>query len=174
MLIANARERLFAVLGAIDAETLVDQRRRHRLAQRAFVLDDQRPGAGWNGGRRWRRHRFGDTHRGAADRQLEEERRAALVRRPSRVNRPPCSCAIAYATVNPRPVPFPTAFVVKNGSKTFACSSSGTPGPSSLTSRTTASRSGSCQVRSISVPRPCAASIACSALMMRFSRICWI
>ena len=33
----------------------------------------------------------------------------------------------------------PTSFVVKNGSKIFDCTSSGTPGPSSFTSRTTVS-----------------------------------
>ena len=58
---------------------------------------------------------------------------------------PPCSCTIAYATVSPRPVPLPTSFVVKNGSKIFRCTSSGTPGPSSFTSSSTASRSASCQ-----------------------------
>ena len=35
-------------------------------------------------------------------------------------------------------MPLPTSLVVKNGSKIFGCTSSGTPGPSSLTSRTTA------------------------------------
>ena len=48
----------------------------------------------------------------------------------------------------------PTSFVVKNGSKIFACTSSGIPGPSSFTSRTTASLAASCQVRTTSVPRP--------------------
>ena len=52
---------------------------------------------------------------------------------------------MAYATVRPRPVPLPTSFVVKNGSKIFGCSSSGIPGPSSLISRTTDSCSASCQ-----------------------------
>ena len=67
----------------------------------------------------------------------------------------------------------PTSFVVKNGSKIFDRTSSGTPGPSSLTSTTTASRSASCQVRTTIVPRPCAASIACSALRVRLSSTCW-
>ena len=68
----------------------------------------------------------------------------------------------------------PTSLVVKNGSKILGCTSSGTPGPSSLTSSTTASRSRSCQVRTMSVPRPCAPIIACSALMIRLSSTCWI
>ena len=42
----------------------------------------------------------------------------------------------------PKPVPLPTSFVVKNGSKIFCCTSPGTPGPSSLISRTTASALG--------------------------------
>ena len=43
--------------------------------------------------------------------------------------RPPCSCTIAYATVSPSPVPFPTSFVVKNGSKILLFISAGNPGP---------------------------------------------
>ena len=41
----------------------------------------------------------------------------------------------------------PTSLVVKNGSKILLFASSGTPGPSSLTSRATTSRSASCHVR---------------------------
>ena len=40
------------------------------------------------------------------------------------------------------------------------------PGPSSFTSSMIESRSASCQVRTTSVPRPLAASIACSALII--------
>ena len=71
-------------------------------------------------------------------------------------------------------MPLPTSFVVKNGSKIFACTSSATPGPSSLTSSTTRLRALSCHVRITSVPRPLAASIACSALIIRLSSTCLI
>ena len=51
----------------------------------------------------------------------------------------------------------PTSFVVEeNGSKILSFTSSGTPGPSSLISKVTHSRSGSCQVRTTRTPRPCA------------------
>ena len=47
---------------------------------------------------------------------------------------PPCSSRMPYDTLRPRPVPLPTIFVVKNGSKTRASASGAMPGPSSTTS----------------------------------------
>ena len=72
-------------------------------------------------------------------RLMAEVREARSVRRRVRAvlrvtaKRPPCSAAIFCTTASPRPVPTPTAFVVKNGISTFSRRLSGTPGPSSST-----------------------------------------
>ena len=42
---------------------------------------------------------------------------------------PPCSLTMLYVIESPRPVPVPTSFVVKNGSKTRLAISAGIPGP---------------------------------------------
>src|SRR4029453_8873843 len=49
--------------------------------------------------------------------------------------RPPWRSTMPYEIERPRPVPCPTGFVVKNGSKTRACTSGDMPGPSSWHSR---------------------------------------
>ena len=95
MPLAHARERLLAVVGAIDPEALVGERRARPLAERVLVLDHQRARALRHRGQRLRRHRVRHAHVRAADRQLEQERRAASRRDARPSSRPPCSCAIA-------------------------------------------------------------------------------
>ena len=69
-------------------------------------------------------------------------------------------------------MPSPTSFVVENGSKMRRSVSSSIPGPSSWElTRIAPSR---CSVRTVSVPRPLAASIDCSALMITLRKTCWI
>ena len=55
----------------------------------------------------------------------------------STLRRPPCCWMIPYDTLKPRPVPSPTFFVVKNGSKIRGTTSRGMPGPLSATVITT-------------------------------------
>jgi hypothetical protein len=73
VLIAHARQRLFAIVRTIDAESLVNQCRGHSFTERAFILDDKRARAGRDRGRRLRGDRFGDSNRGATNRQFEQE-----------------------------------------------------------------------------------------------------
>jgi len=47
--------------------------------------------------------------------------------------RPPCSFTIPWQMDSPSPVPSPSPFVVKNGSKMRPAISSGIPGPLSVT-----------------------------------------
>ena len=90
--------------------------------------------------RRLRRTAFADDGRrrqlASADGQLDVERRAGAGPRLE----PDPAAVLLHDRVGdgqPRPVPLPTSFVVKNGSKIFGCRSSGMPGPSSLISRIT-------------------------------------
>src|SRR3954452_7174534 len=71
------------------------------------------------------------------------------------------SATIRRAVASPRPVPWPTSLVVKNGSKSRSRTSSGIPGPSSatVTSRHAPSR----RVLTVIVPEPSSASIALSS-----------
>ena len=95
MLLAHALERFYAVARAIDDEAGVRQRFGDGGAERRLVFDDEhrrarRPtSAARSIGARHRR-----LERAGADRQLDEERRAALGSDVS-VIRPPCSCTIA-------------------------------------------------------------------------------
>src|SRR3974390_1207742 len=68
---------------------------------------------------------------------------------------------------NPRPVPFPTGFVVKNCSKIWDCTSFGMPGPLSPISTRTQSLSGA--VRMERIPLFC---IASEALSLGLVQIC--
>src|SRR4051794_35199362 len=70
---------------------------------------------------------------------------------------------IRHEMSRPKPVPSPTGFVVKNGSKMRPTTSSGMPGPVSPIS--TCTRSPTRLVRMVSVPLP---PIACSALSRMF------
>src|SRR5205807_5933578 len=51
---------------------------------------------------------------------------------------PPCSLTIPYVMDRPRPVPFPTSLVVKNGSKILCSRPGGMPGPESANATSTA------------------------------------
>src|SRR5213079_1818011 len=51
---------------------------------------------------------------------------------------PPCSLTIPYVMDRPRPVPFPTSLVVKNGSKILCSRPGGIPGPESANATSTA------------------------------------
>jgi hypothetical protein len=88
------------------------------------------------------------------------------------VRAPPCASAIPRLTDSPSPVPSPTNFVVKNGSKIRAAASRGTPGPSSAISTNTVLSDA--PVRTCSVPGLAAARLACSALRIRLRITCWI
>src|SRR6476646_5267399 len=57
------------------------------------------------------------------------------------VSFPPCSSTMVRERLNPKPMPLPTSLVVKNGSMIFVLSSSGTPGPLSMTENTAESSS---------------------------------
>src|SRR5205823_14461441 len=50
---------------------------------------------------------------------------------------PPCSLMIPYVMDRPRPVPFPTSLVVKNGSKIRGSSPGGIPSPVSVNATST-------------------------------------
>src|SRR5207248_2230381 len=50
---------------------------------------------------------------------------------PSTSSRPPCAVTIPWLMASPSPVPWPTSFVVKNGSKMRSRTSAGMPDPSS-------------------------------------------
>src|SRR5439155_11404144 len=50
---------------------------------------------------------------------------------------PPCLSIMPRHKERPNPVPMPTGFVVKKGSKMRACSAGGTPGPVSVTASVT-------------------------------------
>ena len=92
---ATLRERFFAVGGPIDQEALIAERCGDRLAQRLFVLDDERTGALRHLRQRLRRGRAraaamcvpptGNSRRNEAPRPPGDD---TLIR-------PPCSCAIA-------------------------------------------------------------------------------
>ena len=78
-----------------------------------------------------------------AERQPDAERRAAG----HRVERQRAVVAVdddPAGRLEAEPVPLPTSFVVKNDSKTRACSSGGMPGPSSLISTTAQPPRGAC------------------------------
>ena len=89
---------------------------------------------------------------------------------------PDASAVLLHDARTPRSArarcPLPTSFVVKNGSKIFPCTSSAMPGPSSFTSKTTDSRSASCHVRTISVPRPLAGHHRLLGVDDEIQRIC--
>src|SRR5262245_11623427 len=71
------------------------------------------------------------------------------------VTLPPCSCTMAFTTARPRPVPSPTGFVVKNGSKRCARFSGAMPGPWSVTRTQNASAGRPpCAPGSSAGPRP--------------------
>ena len=106
------------------------------LAHRRLVLDEQdRLGAaGERSGGRPPRSVVDRPRRG---RQIDRESRAARLGR-SRTSMPPPLCAtIPYTVERPRPVPIPSCFVVKNGSKMCGRTSSAIPGPSSATASVT-------------------------------------
>ncbi len=84
---------------------------------------------------------------------------------------PPCSLMMPWQIDRPRPVPSPSALVVKKGSKTRACSSSGMPGPSSVISTAMPSSQVRACTRTVP-PRPVPA-IACAALLMTLRKTCW-
>src|SRR4030067_932816 len=84
---------------------------------------------------------------------------------------PLCCLMIPYVTERPSPVPFPAGLVVKKGSKSFFWISAGIPGPVSLT-RISILPEDDRKVESRI--RPGLPSMACSALIMRFIRPCWI
>src|SRR3990172_2044964 len=85
---------------------------------------------------------------------------------------PPWSSMMPWLTARPSPVPLPTGFVVKKGSKSFSRFSSLIPGPVSLNSTSTkfASASFIFLVVMVRVPLPSSAS---AAFMIMFRKTCW-
>jgi len=73
---------------------------------------------------------------------------------------------------SPRPVPSPSALVVKKGSNTCAASASDMPGPSSATSMATPSSHR--RARTTTVPGRPVEAIAWAALLIRLTNTCWI
>jgi hypothetical protein len=93
--------------------------------------------------------------------------------RPSSVEsiiRPPCSLTMPWLMDSPRPVPSPSALVVKKGSNTCVASASDMPGPSSITSIATPSSQRRARTR-ILPGRPVDA-MACAALLIRLTKTC--
>jgi len=60
---------------------------------------------------------------------------------------PPCSLTMLYVIESPSPVPVPTSFVVKNGSKTRLAILAGIPGPVSAKTILIRSRSSAETIR---------------------------
>src|SRR6266545_475198 len=97
---------------------------------------------------------------------------------------PPCCFTRPYTVARPSPVPFPTGFVVKNGSKARCRVASSIPSPVSSTARHTnsdadpgpsTSRCASLiQLQLVSSRSTPPSGIASRALFTRFSRICSI
>src|SRR5439155_125538 len=124
--LADPHERVCRVVGDVDLEPVEPQlqRPRERLEQRRVVVDDQDPAryrvivqnSGSSGG--------GPVMTGSWIRKLAP--------RPpfgSTEIRPPCSLRMLYVIESPSPVPVPTSFVVKNGSKMRCSTSRAIPGP---------------------------------------------
>src|SRR2546430_8811456 len=97
---------------------------------------------------------------------------APLPGRVSRVMRPPCSFRMPWQIDSPNPVPWPSGLVVKNGSNTRRATSSGIPGPESvtLTAMTSCARLAVIQIR----PEGASLAIAWQALLIRFTNTCLI
>src|SRR6476619_2986868 len=82
---------------------------------------------------------------------------------------PPCRSAMRRLTESPSPVPSPSFFVVKNGSKIRGSTVGGMPEPVSLTS--TRHTPSATDVRIVSTPPP---FMACTAFRIRFIKTCSI
>src|SRR5262249_8988206 len=115
-------ERVRRRLRGVDLDPLRAEadRRRQRLEERDVVVDEQDPRL---------------VHRSGSSGLSPPEAGTSTmnVAPPPGVGEseisPPCSLTMLYVIESPRPVPVPTSFVVKNGSKTREAMSAGIPGP---------------------------------------------
>ena len=137
-----ARESVGAVGRFVHLPSASREEALERRANRRLVVDDQhaRAAGRLRGVARTTPERWPDSassmRAGALDRQDDGEARAAAFRWPQRfsaVIRPPICCTMPSVTERPSPVPSPTGFVVKNGSKMRSITAGGMPGPESST-----------------------------------------
>ena len=116
-ILTHAGEGLLAIARVINSQARLGQRFDDGCRQRPFILDQQyrravqraasTRGRTYADGAAFSTPLTGNSTVNDAPPAAGESTRML----------PPCSWTIAYATVRPSPVPFPTSFVVKNGSK---------------------------------------------------------
>ena len=115
----------------LEALALEDARR--ELAHDLLVVDDERArrrGDGPRRGRPARRTALGASASGRCTTNVDPFPGSVSSRM-----KPPLCVTVPYTLARPSPAPSPTAFVVKNGSKTRAFVSSSIPSPVSATER---------------------------------------